>query len=346
VTIWDIGRKTITFRAKPVVVRSNRDSSCWVCFARALVCLVLALSRCAPGVAQTVYGSIVGQVSDISGAVVKDASVTAIDLGTSESRSGTTKSDGDYQFVNLLPGRYRIEVTAAGFKLFSRDPIDVRVDSVVRVDATLAVGAANESIEVQEQTSLLDTQNSSAGQVIEGRQVQETPLNGRNVMNLLALVPGVIPQGGTQGSTAGNYTASGDLTNVAGFGNYQIDGGLAGQNTFLFDGAPVNEVMSNGTVLVPTQDAVQEFRVATSVPNPEIGALAACTNICGIPSSMRTTSSTMRVASHALSWYKTNSVLRLVDLSSKSVPSSSSTTRDSPVETEFPSRVESRLRPS
>ena len=179
-----------------------------------------------------------GPVSDIGGAVVKDASITAIDLGTSESRSGTTKSEGDYQFVNLLPGRYRIEVTAAGFKLFSRDPIDVRVDSVVRVDATLAVGAANESIEAQEQTSLLDTQNSSAGQVIEGRQVQETPLNGRNVMNLLALVPGVIPQGGTQGSTSGNYTSSGDLTNVEGFGNYQIGGGLAGQNAFLFDGAP------------------------------------------------------------------------------------------------------------
>ena len=220
------------------------------------------------------YGSLVGQVTDVSGAVVKDASITAIDLGTSESRSGTTNNAGDYQFVNLVPGRYRIDITAAGFKLFSRNPIDVRVDSVVRVDATLAVGSANESIEVKGQTSLLSTQNSSAGQVIEGRQVQDTPLNGRNVMNLLALVPGVIPQGGTQGSTAGNYTASGDATNASGFGNYQIGGGLAGQNAFLLDGAPVNEVMSNITVLVPAQDTVQEFRVESSVPNPEIGALA------------------------------------------------------------------------
>ena len=75
-----------------------------------------------------------------------------------------------------------------------------RVDAVPRIDAALGVGSANESIEVQEQTPPLDTQDSSVGQVIEGRQVQETPLNGRNVMNLLALVPGVIPQGGTQGS--------------------------------------------------------------------------------------------------------------------------------------------------
>ncbi len=166
-----------------------------------MVCLLLALFRCSPSAAQTVYGSLVGQVTDVSGAVVKDASITAIDLGTSESRSGTTNNAGDYQFVNLVPGRYRIDITAAGFKLFSRNPIDVRVDSVVRVDATLAVGSANESIEVKGQTSLLNTQNSSAGQVIEGRQVQDTPLNGRNVMNLLGACSG----GDSPGRNAGEH---------------------------------------------------------------------------------------------------------------------------------------------
>jgi hypothetical protein len=132
----------------------------------------------------------------------------------------------------------------------------------------------HETVEVQAQTPALDTQDSSVGQVIEGRQVQELPLNGRNVMNLVALVPGVIPQEETQGSTAGNYAVSGDFTSVAGFGNCQISGGLAGKNAFLFDGSSLNEVMSNMTVLVPTQDTVQEFRVATSVPNSEIGVLA------------------------------------------------------------------------
>src|SRR5271157_3098215 len=244
------------------------------CVAQALLGLLLALWPWLTSTAQVAYGSIVGRVSDSSGAVVKSASVRVTDLGTDESRVSTTYSDGDYRFVNLIPGKYRIDVKAAGFRPFTRRPIDVTVDTTVRIDAALIVGSANESVEVQEQTPPLDTQDSSVGQVIEGRQVQETPLNGRNVMNLLALLPGVVPQGGTQGSTAGNYAQSGDFTNVAGFGNYQISGGLAGQNAFFFDGSSLNEVMSNDTVLVPTQDTVQEFRVVTSVPSPEIGALA------------------------------------------------------------------------
>src|SRR5271165_4285864 len=244
------------------------------CRLLALLGLVVVWNS-APSAAQVVYGSIVGRISDSSGAVVKGASVSVTDIGTGESRISTTNADGDYRFVNLLPGTYRITIKSAGFRPFSQDPIDVKVDTAVRIDAALVVGGANETIEIKEKAPALDTQDSSVGQVIEGRQIQETPLNGRNVMNLLALVPGVIPQGGTQGSTAGNYTQSGDFTIVAGFGNYQISGGLAGQNGFFFDGSALNEVMSNGTVLVPTQDAVQEFRVVTSVPSPEIGALAA-----------------------------------------------------------------------
>ena len=245
-----------------------------VCIAQLLLGLVMTLWSWSSSAAQVVYGSIVGRISDSSGAVVKGASVTVTDVETGESRISTTNDDGNYRFVNLVPGRYRIVFKAAGFKAYSREQIDVRVDTVVRVDAGMAVGSANESVEVREQTPPLDTQDPSVGQVIEDGQVEETPLNGRNVMNLLALVAGVIPQGATQGSLAGNYTQSGDFTNVAGFGNYQIAGGLAGQNAFLFDGSPLAEVMSNDTVLVPTQDTVQEFRVVTSVPSPEIGALA------------------------------------------------------------------------
>src|ERR1700687_2897937 len=99
-----------------------------------------------------------------------------------------------------------------GFKLFSWDPIEVKTDSAARIDAALAVGGVRESVDVKEQTPLFDTQGSSIGQVIEGRQVQETPLNGRNVMNLVALAAGGGPQGGAQGSCAGKYPASGGIT--------------------------------------------------------------------------------------------------------------------------------------
>jgi hypothetical protein len=239
-----------------------------------LLSLVLASCAWLSASAQAFYGSIVGRVSDKTGAGIRGASVTLTSLGTREKRTVATDPTGSYRFVDLTPASYRIEVENAGFKHFKQEPIDVRVDTATFLAISLVLGGVRESVTVQEQAPLLDTQGASLGQVIEGRQVQDTPLNGRNVMNLVALVPGVIPQGGTQGSSAGNYATSGDFTNVAGFGNYQIGGGLAGQAAFIFDGSSLNEVMSNDTVLVPTQDVVQEFQVVTSVPSPEFGGFS------------------------------------------------------------------------
>ena len=239
-----------------------------------LISLVFAWQSWLPASAQDFYGSLVGRVADNTGALVRDASVTLTSSTTSEKREARTDDSGKYRFVDLLPGSYRVEIGSPGFKRFVQERIDVRVDTVVVLNASLALGDVRETVNVQDQALLLDTQGSSVGQVIEGRQVQDIPLDGRNVMNLVALVPGVIPQGGTQGSSAGNYAVSGDATNAAGFGNYQIGGGLAGQGAFFFDGSSLNQVLSNDTVLVPTQDAVQEFRVVTSVPGPEFGAFA------------------------------------------------------------------------
>ena len=236
--------------------------------------LVLAWFACLPASAQAFYGSLAGRVSDRTGAVVRGASVTLTSLETTEKRAGTTDGAGGYRFVNLIPGPYRVEIESPGFKHFTQEPVDVKVDTTVFLDSSLALGDVRETVSVDGQTPLLETQSGSVGQVIEGRQVQDTPLNGRNAANLVALAPAVVPQGGTQGSTAGNYTQSGDFTNVAGFGNYQIGGGLAGQGSFLFDGSSLNEVLSNSTVLVPAQDVVQEFRVVTSVPSPEFGGFS------------------------------------------------------------------------
>src|SRR5580692_9019098 len=114
---------------------------------RTIVGLAVVLCYCLCSRAQT--GAIVGRVADISGAIIEGASVTATDTGTNESRIGLTNSDGDYRFVSLIPGRYRIDVKASGFKIYSRDPIEVRVDSVVRVDASLALGSVSESVGVK-----------------------------------------------------------------------------------------------------------------------------------------------------------------------------------------------------
>lgn len=229
----------------------------FLCFA----CLSTAISF-----GQTFYGSIVGSVTDASGGAVPQASVAVTNLGTAERRSMSSDDSGHYQFVNLVPGQYKIEVEKTGFRRFAREPIAVEVQSAVRIDIPMQVGDLTQLVEVTAQTPLLQTENASLGQVVEARKVLEMPLNGRNVYGLVALVPGVVP-GGQSGSTP---TGS----NPFAWGNYQIGGGQSNQSASFVDGAPVNTIYGNLTALVPTQDAIQEFRVQTNNLGPEFGHLA------------------------------------------------------------------------
>ncbi len=218
---------------------------------------------CASAFGQTFYGSIVGTVSDASGGVVPGATVTLVNNGTGEKRTAGTGTDGAYRFVNLVPGTYRVEVEQAGFKRYARDQIQVNVEAAVRVDIALQVGEVTQSVEVTSAAPLLQTENASLSQVVAARSVEELPLNGRNVLNLVALVPGVVPQGGSEGSLTGK--------NLFAAGNYQIGGGTANQSATLFDGIAVNVAYGNATVLVPSQDAVSEFRVQTNSLSAEYG---------------------------------------------------------------------------
>jgi hypothetical protein len=178
-----------------------------------------------------------------------------------------------FSFPISSPGAYRLEIQKTGFQRLTRDPIQVEVEATVRIDASMQVGDVAQTLEVSAATSLLQTENSSLSQVVEGRTVQEMPLNGRNVLNLVSLVPGVVPQGSTSGNPMGNQN-NGGTTNPNGWGNYQIGGGMANQSGSYFDGAPLNVSYVNSVILVPTQDAVQEFRVATNSVSPEFGRFA------------------------------------------------------------------------
>ncbi len=228
-------------------------------------CFVWLLAAAA-SFGQTFYGSIVGSVRDASSGAVTQANVTLINLGTAERRSAPTDSSGSYQFVNLVPGQYKLEVEKAGFRRFSRDSITVEVQSAVRIDVTMQVGDVTQLVEVMAQTPLLQTENATLGQVVDSRKVLEAPLNGRNVYGLVALVPGVVP-GGQSGTTPTG-------TNPFAWGNYQIGGGQSNESAAFIDGAPVNTAYDNLTSLVPTQDAIQEFRVQTNNLGPEFGRLA------------------------------------------------------------------------
>jgi hypothetical protein len=217
--------------------------------------------------AQTFYGSVVGTVTDASSAAIQGAAVTLTNSGTGERRSAGSDSGGSFRFVNLVPGNYKLEVEMAGFKRYTRDAIPVSVEAAVRVDVGMQVGDVSQSVAVEASAPLLQTENATLSQVVGARSVQELPLNGRNVLNLVALVPGVVPQGATEGASLTGK-------NVFAAGNYQIGGGAANQSASYFDGVPVTTGFGNIVGLVPSQDAVAEFRVETSSNSAEYGRYA------------------------------------------------------------------------
>jgi hypothetical protein len=203
---------------------------------------------------------------DSSGAPIAGTEVTLTSLGTSEKRSQTTNSDGLYQFVNVVPGQYSVEVQKPGFKRVLRSPVTVETQTSSKIDIDLQVGDVSQTVEVTAQTPLLQPESSSLGQVVDQRKTNELPLNGRNPLSLVALVPSVVPQGGSQSNPNGQ--------NPFAWGNYQIGGGMANQSTVWLDGSPVNGSYINITALIPTQDSLQEFKVATNNLSPEYGRFA------------------------------------------------------------------------
>jgi hypothetical protein len=223
-----------------------------------------AILLAAPATSQSFYGSLIGVVRDAQGAVIPGASVVVVNAATNERHEAVSANDGNYRFVNLVPGTYRLEVELTGFQRYVRDGIQVNVQSTPRIDATLQLGNIAETIQVTGAAPLLQTENASVGTVVSSRAVQELPLNGRNVLNLIAVAPGVVPQGGSDGSLTGK--------NVFAAGNYQIGGGLANQSASFYDGVPLQDTAyGNIVVLTPSPEAVDEFRVQTNNSSAEFG---------------------------------------------------------------------------
>ena len=224
------------------------------------------------GWGQTVYGTLAGTVLDSSGAAVPGATVTLTNIGTSDKRIVGSDAAGSYTFVNLFPGNYRLEAEKAGFKHFKREPILVEVGSGLRIDVAMEVGAVTQTIEVTAATPLLQAQTSDLGEVVESRTVTEMPLNGRNVLSLAQLSPGIQPQGPPSG---GNSSMSNPVgSNPFASSDFQIGGSQAGQNAIFVDGVPTNGSYLNVITLIPTQDAIQEFKVQTNNMGPDFGRFA------------------------------------------------------------------------
>ncbi len=224
----------------------------------------LAALTSIPLLSQAFYGSIVGTVTDQSGASLRGANVSLTNAGTGERRQAQSGDGGDYQFLNLVPGKYRVEVEQGGFKKATSDNIEVTVSGTARADISMQVGDVTQNIEVTAAPPVLQTENANLSQVVNSRAVEELPVNGRNVLNLTALVPGVVPQGSTEGNALTGK-------NIFAAGNYQIGGGFANQGAVYFDGVPANSALGNLVNMVPSPEAVAEFRVQTNSNSSEYG---------------------------------------------------------------------------
>ena len=242
---------------------------------RFLTSLVLIAMLASSMLAQSFYGSIVGTVTDTSGAAVPGAKVTLSSKGTADTRTVQSDASGNYQFVSLVPGSYEVNIEATGFKRLTRSNVQVEVAGAVRVDASMQVGDVSESVEVSSQASLLQTEASSVSQAVTGRTVTEMPLNGRNVMNLMSLSTGVVPGTSFQGNALmDQVSATSATTNPPAFGSYYAGGGMPNTGGNFIDGSPVTVGFIHSTALIITQDAVQEFRVQVNNVEPEFGQAA------------------------------------------------------------------------
>jgi hypothetical protein len=214
-------------------------------------------------VAQTATATVTGTVTDPTGAPIPNAQITVQATTTRLTYRATTSDDGGYT-VPLVPvGSYDVTVSAPGFGTSKQSGINLDVGQSFRANATLKVGSAEEHITVSSTIAPLQRDESSIGNVIEGRAIQELPLNGRQPFTLVLLVPGVQ-------TTSRGSNGFADASNQA-FSRLRINGGSTTGNQFLLDGAMDTIPTINEVSVVPMVDSIAEFRVITNTPPAEFG---------------------------------------------------------------------------
>src|SRR5262245_20051447 len=233
------------------------------------VSLLLLAARIAPVFGQEFRGLILGQVTDSTGAVVPNATVTAVREGTQQTYTAHTSSGGDYSIPYVQPGIYAITVEATGFKKASRGGVTLEVSGKLNLNFTLEVGSVTETVTVQSETSLVNTADASGGTVINSEMVQNLPLNGRQIYMLMQLTPGVRFTQTTFGPTGFSGTRGWDETN-----SYVINGVQGSYNQFTLNGASITQQTSTNRgswEIAQNVDAVQEFKIMTNTYHAQYG---------------------------------------------------------------------------
>jgi hypothetical protein len=214
---------------------------------------------------QDARGTIVGTVTDATGAVLQGAQVDVINKAMGTKVSLKTNDAGYYQAPFLIPGAYQVIVEVQGFKKFVRDNLELRVNDRLEIPIQLEVGATEQSVTVTGETPLLTTETASLGSVIDGRRVSELPIPHGNPYFLIGLAAGV------------SFTRDPRLdrpfepTHIVG---YTMDGTRANRSDITIDGAVATATANAGEVIssyVPPADIVQEFKVQTATFDASFG---------------------------------------------------------------------------
>ena len=206
--------------------------------------------------AQTPSASVVGRVTDATGAVVPGVSVKITNLDTNISQQGSTNETGDFRIPYLNPGRYELEASATGFRNYKRAAFELAVEQVLRIDIPLEIGATTETVTVNDTPPVLNTETATRGEVTTEDEIKELPLEGRNFGDLALLTGGVIPKGD------------------GGDGSYAVNGARADNGGFLLDGVNNTQRRNTGAMINPPIEGVQEFKMLTSGYSAEHGRYA------------------------------------------------------------------------
>ncbi len=221
------------------------------------ITLLLLVVVAAPvvSVAQDATGRIFGTVFDQQGAVIPAVRVDITNTATKDTRTVTTNNEGSFQALALPIGNYKVTAEHPGFRTIISPEQKLLINQALRIDFKMQVGATSQTVEVGAEAAPVETINPTLGQSITGRTLTNMPLNGRDMLDLALLQPGVTESNDDNG----------------GAGKYSIAGGRTDSVTFLLDGGLNNDLLDNSNLLDPNPDAVAEFRLLTSDYTAEYG---------------------------------------------------------------------------
>lgn len=275
-------------------------------FTNLLGVLLIVFSLTVPVSGQVTTGTITGLVSDPSGAVVPNAKISVVNVGTNATYTTSTNIAGNFILRTLPVGTYKLTAAVPGFKRYEVTNVLTQVDEITHLDIAMTVGAVSESVEVSAPVVNVNTEDASLRTVVDQRRVEDLPLNGRDPVQLMRLVAGVALYNGS-GLTSG--------TTYPGVVSVSVNGNRGNSTNYILDGGQNNDHYTNAPNPMPNPDALQEFSVQTNNFSAEFGR-----NSGGIVNAL--TKSGTNDLHGAAFWYLRNNALNAANFFAPAKPGS------------------------